>query len=162
MYGISKYPNTNNYLIVFKKYFKESFCEKCRNIYTDAQSKWCRSCQIDYLRQNFTSWTSENKRIDNFIQGMQLKINKPNDIMFEWISYNQFNNIKEIGKGGFAIVYSAIWEDGPLHYDWNKYTRESNQKVALKCLNNSQNITDEFLNEVISLIYIFNLNIFLS
>ena len=117
-------------------------------MYTDTQYKWCRPCQIGYLKLNFTNWTSENVRIDKFIQEMQLRINKPSDIIFEWIPYDQFINIKEIGKGGFAIVYSAIWKDGPLHCDWNKYTRESNQKVALKCLNNSQNITDEFLNEV--------------
>ena len=80
---------------------------------------------------------------------MQLKIDKYNDIVFEWIPYNQFSDIKEIGKGGFATVYSAIWKDGRLN--WNradKYTREPNNKVALKCLHNSQNITDEFLNEV--------------
>ena len=35
---------------------------------------------------------------------------------FEWIPYNQFGNIEEIGKGGFATVYSAIWKDGPLGY----------------------------------------------
>ncbi len=81
---------------------------------------------------------------------MQLKINTSLDIVFEWISYNQFDDIKEIGKGGFATVYSAIWKDGPLDYnkDYEKYTRISDIKVALKCLHNSQNITNEFLNEV--------------
>ncbi|GBB87358.1 hypothetical protein RclHR1_01380020 [Rhizophagus clarus] len=153
IYGISQHPNTNNYILVlheryFKKNFEEYYCIKCANIYTDTQYKWCKSCQIDYFQQNFTNWTSKNVRVDNFIREMQLKITKPTDIIFEWISYNQFSNIKEIGKGGFAIVYSAIWKDGPLYYDWNKYSRESNQRVALKCLNNSQNITDEFLNEV--------------
>lgn len=33
---------------------------------------------------------------------------------FEWISYDQFENIKEIGKGGFATIYSARWKDGYL------------------------------------------------
>ena len=81
---------------------------------------------------------------------MQLKINDSHDIVFEWIPYNQFSDIKEIGRGGFATVYSAIWKDGPLKYDEDdeEYTRESYQKVALKCLHNSQNITNEFLNEV--------------
>ena len=86
---------------------------------------------------------------------MQLKIEGPGSIVFEWIPYNQFNNIKVIGRGGFATVYSAIWKDGPLIYEYDngkyKYTRKSykaNKKVALKCLHNSQNITNEFLNEV--------------
>ena len=53
--------------------------------------------------------------------------------------------IKEIGRG-VATVYSAI----PLDYSrgTQKYIKPClNYKVALKCLHNSQNIT-EFLNEV--------------
>ena len=80
---------------------------------------------------------------------MQLKIDNYNDIIFEWIPYNQFNKIKEIGKGGFATVYSAIWKDGPLYYHNKKLRRLSaNKEVALKYLFNSQNITNKFLNEV--------------
>ena len=81
---------------------------------------------------------------------MQLKIDECNNIVFEWIPYNQFSDIKEIGRGGFATVYSAIWKDGPLEYEkYNKeYIRNANQLVTLKCLHNSQNITNEFLNEV--------------
>ncbi|CAB5308949.1 unnamed protein product [Rhizophagus irregularis] len=98
------------------------------------------------------AWASGNKKIDNFIQEMQLKINDYDDIVFEWISYDsQLNNIKEIGKGGFSTVYSAIWKDGPLEYDADKkiYTnRDSNRVIVLKCLHDSQNITDKFLNEV--------------
>ncbi|RGB36185.1 kinase-like domain-containing protein [Rhizophagus diaphanus] len=80
---------------------------------------------------------------------MQLKINDKFDTIFEWIPYNQFNKIEEIGKGGFATVYSAIWKDGPLFYK-EKFRRTSgNKKVALKYLfNSSQNIIDEFLNEI--------------
>ena len=78
---------------------------------------------------------------------MQLKFNKCGDIIFEWIPYNQFSDVKEIGIGDF-VTDSAIWKDGPLNYDEDKYTRKPNNKVALKCLHNSQNITDEFLYEV--------------
>ena len=81
---------------------------------------------------------------------MQLQINHKKDIIFEWIPYNQFDNIEEINKGNFATVYSAIWKDGPLYYDHNieEYSRKSDKKVALKCLHNSQSISSEFLNEV--------------
>jgi len=73
------------------------------------------------------------------------------NIVFEWIPYNQFSDIKEIGRGGFATVYSAIWKDGPLEWNYvDRYTRKSNKKVALKCLHNSQDITAEFLREVSS------------
>ena len=84
---------------------------------------------------------------------MQLKINKPRDLIVEWIPYSQFdeiNVIKEIGKQNLTTMYSAIWKDGPLQYISYKkeYSRKSNKKVALKCLHNSQNISSEFLNEV--------------
>jgi hypothetical protein len=78
---------------------------------------------------------------------MQSKIDSNNDIVFEWIPYDQFCNIKKIGKGGFSKVYSATWINGPLMYNGYKYIRNS-EMVALKCLNNSQNISSEFLNEV--------------
>ena len=137
-------------------------CRKCGEEYTDTYWNWCKPCQIDNLKGNFTNWTSGNKSIDNFIQEMQLKIDCPTDLVFEWVPYNQFSDLKEIGKGGFATVYSAIWKDGPLNYDDDKkeywkdghdddkkeYLRSQDKKVALKCLHNSQNITNEFLNEV--------------
>ena len=128
-------------------------CQNCGEEYAgymNKTSKWCKPCQIDNLKGNFTNWTSGNEKIDGFIQEMQLKIEQYDYIVFEWIPYDQFSDIKEIGRGGFATVYSAIWKDGPLEYDKvnKEYTRKSNYKVALKCLHNSQNITNELLNEV--------------
>ena len=79
---------------------------------------------------------------------MQLKRSSCRDITFEWVPYNQFNNIEEISKGDFATIYSAIWKNGPLYYDYDYYARKSNKKVTLKCLYSSQNLNDEFLNEV--------------
>src|SRR3954454_1042858 len=92
-------------------------CKKCgQYIYF----KWCKSCQINDLKNNFTNWTSGNENIDNSIQEMQLKIDSPSDIVFEWVPYSQFNNIKEIGNdNGLVKIYSAIWKDGPLKYDYN-------------------------------------------
>jgi hypothetical protein len=79
---------------------------------------------------------------------MQLKSDKHNDIVVEWISYNQFTNIKEISKDDFAIIYSAIWMEGPLQYDGKELKRIStNEKVSLKYLCNSQDING-ILNEV--------------
>ncbi|CAB5393784.1 unnamed protein product [Rhizophagus irregularis] len=145
MYGISKDPKTKNYIVVLENQYFEKYCAKC-----DKNNDWCEQCQTNDLRKNFVNWSSGNEKIDGLIQEMQLKINSPSNIIFEWIPYNQFNGIKEIGKGGFAIVYSAIWNDGPLKYDTNRkeYTRISGTTIALKCLDNSQSITDEFINEV--------------
>src|SRR5256885_13003307 len=121
-------------MILNDKYIEEH-CAKCDKSYTDIPYKWCKPCQINHLKENFTNWTSGNEKIDNFIQEIQLKIDDLEDIIFEWIPYNQFSDIKEIGKGGFATVYSAIWKNGQLKYNTmsKEYIRNSNHKVALKC-----------------------------
>jgi hypothetical protein len=54
----------------------------------------------------------------------------------DWISYEKFKDIKYLDKGGFGIIYKAIYED---------------KEVVLKCLNfiiNSDEKLNEFLNEV--------------
>jgi len=89
---------------------------------------------------------SGNIKIDKLIQEMQSKIYSKNDIVFEWIPYNQFNNIEEISKGDFATIYST-WNNGPLYHDNDEFKRKSYKKVALKCLHDSQMITKEFLND---------------
>ena len=121
-------------------------CKKCGQKYPYSYYKWCKTCDL----KNVTKWASGNKKIDALVQEMQLKINSPYIVVFEWIPYNQFDDIKEISKGDFATVYSAIWKDGPLLYNSYKqeYTRTTDKKVVLKCLYNSHNITNEFLDEV--------------
>ncbi|CAB5354885.1 unnamed protein product [Rhizophagus irregularis] len=61
----------------------------------------------------------------------------PDDIVFEWIPYGQFNDIKEIGNG----VATAVWEDGPLYC--GIWIRKSNKEVFLKCLCNVS-LSDQF------------------
>ncbi|GET57758.1 kinase-like domain-containing protein [Rhizophagus irregularis DAOM 181602=DAOM 197198] len=117
LYGISQNLVTGNYILV----------------------------QKDFI--NFANWTSKNEKIDDFIQERQLKVNNYNDIVFEWIPYNQFNEVEETGKNSLITVYSAIWKDGPYWHDDENYTRISNKKVALKCLHNSQESIDSFINE---------------
>ena len=127
-------------------------CEKCGEVYTYVEDRWCKPCQIDNLKKNFINWTSGNEVVDNYIQEKQQKegfydIDNPNSIILEWIPYNQLNDIKEINSD----LYSAIWKDGPLYFCFHKreYLRKSgNQKVILETLYNSQNITNETLNEV--------------
>ena len=121
--------------MVLQNGYYEYHCENCDEQYPNTKYKWCKSCQ-----------TSGNKQIDDFIQEKQLKINWNYDIGFELISYNQFDCIKEIGKSELITVYSAIWKDGPLNYDnkVDKWTRKSGKNVTLKCIHNSQNITNEF------------------
>ncbi|CAB5369455.1 unnamed protein product [Rhizophagus irregularis] len=150
IYGISQNPCTKDYIIVFEN----EFCSKCAK----SSYNWCKLCKINYLKESFTSWTNENENIDSLIQKMQIKVDEFIEknqyyefdyIVFEWIPYNQFSNIKEICKHNFTTLYSAKWKSGPLHYYKVKkeWIKESDKKVILKYLNCSQNFIDEFLNQ---------------
>ena len=79
-----------------------------------------------------------------------VKINDNEDIVFEWIPYNQFNEIKETGKNSNITVYSAIWKNGPLRkMSWcDNYIRNSSKKVTLICLHNLQESIDSLINKV--------------
>ena len=128
---------------------KNQYCEKCGEEFTDIDDKWCKPCQINYLKKNFINWASGNEVIDNFIQEMQLEINYSGNVIVEWIPYNQFDNIKEIVKDEFHKISSAIWENGPLNYDKYKMTykrnlRDRNKLVYLKCFNSQNNIVEYF------------------
>jgi serine/threonine protein kinase len=92
---------------------------------------------------------SGNKIIDDFIS-YTLTNNAEGKMMF--VPYDKFENIELIGEGGFSKVYKATWIDckvdsrwgtGTLNYFWNE-----SKTVALKKLNNSNNITSKELNEV--------------
>ncbi|CAB5377439.1 unnamed protein product [Rhizophagus irregularis] len=101
--------------------YGKTYCKNCGKKYGHIDHTWCKQCLI-----TATSINNRNEKIDDLIQEMQSRINSYLNIIFEWIPYNQFNYIKEI----------------------EICTRVSNKKVALKCLNNSQNAIDRFLNEV--------------
>ena len=80
--------------------------------------------------------TSGNSEVDKLIQESQLNAKNSSEKL-EWIEYDRFENIEYVAKGGFGTIYKAIWKD------------KEDRIVALKCLNNSKDITLEFLNEVI-------------
>jgi hypothetical protein len=157
IYGISRKPDTKDYLMVLSnKYFEEYFkgyCVKCGEMYKNTQHKWCRTCLLNYLKENFKNWTSGNEDIDKLVQDFQLKINDYRDIILEWIPYDRFDNIEEI-EIGFTTVCSAMWKDGQLKYDTSakKYQRNGNGIFTLKF---SQNTVEELINEVCKYIYIY-------
>ena len=72
----------------------------------------------------------------------------------EWIPYEKFEDIEYLAKGGFGTVHKAFWIDGYIEYwdiDQNKWNRDGSINIVLKCLNNSQNLNMDFLQEVCSL-----------
>ena len=104
----------------------------------------------ELLEQNFNKWTSGNEFIDRFIQEAQLNT-EHNDQILEWIPYNKLESVNYLDKGGFSTIYEATWLDGPIKKwdnDEKKWIRYKNRKVALKNLDKSSNLSNEFLNEV--------------
>ncbi|EXX76245.1 hypothetical protein RirG_034830 [Rhizophagus irregularis DAOM 197198w] len=75
----------------------------------------------------------------------------------EWIDFDQFELIENINKrGAFSSIYSAIWMEGPrwnLDEEAEVWTRNGPIKVILKRLDNSQNISQEFVNQVSNISY---------
>lgn len=80
---------------------------------------------------------SGNPEIDEFLRSTRFTGNT-----LHWISYDEFDDIQEIGKGGTATVFVADWRG---HYD--KRTNDT-MKVALKLLHNSENISRRFIDEL--------------
>ncbi|RIA80353.1 kinase-like domain-containing protein [Glomus cerebriforme] len=126
-------------------------CEECKQ--ENTWNKWCNTCNAKRFQQNFKNWSSGNDDIDKFIQHTQLSANYYRKVL-EWIPYDRFYNIEYIAKGGFGKVYRANWIDGFI-WDWDNKNknwgrRYPNRDVALKSLNNSKNVTLEFINEITS------------
>src|SRR5947208_4041153 len=78
---------------------------------------YCEFCVRDYLKANFSNWTSGNDDIDNLIQSRQLKALEPNGIV-EWIPYGNLQNINYLTKGGFSEIYTADWING-CYEEWD-------------------------------------------
>ena len=118
-------------------------CSDCKEPNTG--EAWCKKCDPGkFLKEGKTSGIPE---IDNFIYESQLKTENYHNNL-EWIPYDRFQDIKSIGEGGFANIFSAIWLDGEPILDFNNTKKRTKPiKVALKKLKNSKNM-EAFINEV--------------
>ena len=130
-----------------KEYYGK--CPTC-NRYNTAYS-WCQTCDTQLLTQG---WTSGNKTIDKLIKNKQLKATEyDNKYYLQWIPYDELKDIEKISEGGFSTIRKAAWTNGEKYIDYDKKKKTSKDMiVALKKLHNSQNISDEFLNEVNNLL----------
>src|SRR4051794_17975528 len=132
---------------------KEAYgiCGKCNEPGTGW--KWCKPCNAKRFTENLKNWTSGNKDIDEFIQQSQLNAVWLTKYL-EWIPLENFQDVTYITRGGFGKIYSAKWPEGYIRY-WDienqKWNRDANIKVALKSLDNSSDISTDFLNEVIKI-----------
>ncbi|GBC00572.1 hypothetical protein RclHR1_00390026 [Rhizophagus clarus] len=130
-------------------------CGECNKPGTGKE--WCQPCNAKRLKDNFKNWTSGNEIIDEFIQQSQLDAVCYLNYV-EWIPIEKFQNITYIAEGGFGKVYSAEWPEGHIEC-WdieNKIWRRCrNSKYALKSVNNSSDISSDFLNEIKSHLQIY-------
>ena len=114
---------------------------------------WCQPCNAKRFKENFKNWTSGNKDIDELIQYSQLNATYCFKCLV-WIPYEKFQDVTYIAKGGFGKIYSAKWPEGFIsgwdikNQRWNK---KSDRNVALKSLDNSSDVSTDFLNEVINI-----------
>ena len=134
-----------DYIILKRKYKFEAifskwlrYCIKNHGVCPDCKAPntgfaWYNKCDPGkFLKEGKTSGDPE---IDNFIYKSQLKtVHYDNNL--EWISYVRFQDIKPIGEGGFANIFSAIWLDGKSTFGKSKISTHP-IKVALKKLKNS-------------------------
>src|SRR6266498_838923 len=114
-------------------------CSRCDKPFTE--ELWCKECDPFRIVEG---WTSGNPDIDKFIKDTMYNARDNKGKFLEWVPFDRFTDIKEVGEGGFAKVYSAIWIDGKLEYEkedgsWRKKEPKPMMKVALKRLNGSQN-----------------------
>src|ERR1051325_9794754 len=124
---------------------------------------WCKECVPSCIIEG---WTSGNSEIDDFIKDTIYNPGRryARPIFLEWVAFDRFENVKQIGEGGFAKVYSATWIDGRAKYtrrsgNWKKLDPKP-KEVALKRLNGSQNISAKYLNEVfIYIVYFYLINV---
>ena len=90
-------------------------CENCNQ--ECLATLYCELCIRNYLKANFSNWSSGNDDIDNLIQDCQMKTLRPN-VIIEWIPYYNLQNIKYLTKGGCSEIYTADWIDG-RYFEWD-------------------------------------------
>ncbi|CAI2173804.1 19263_t:CDS:2 [Funneliformis geosporum] len=126
-----------------------SKCLDCAREQSSAE--WCKICEINAFKENYKNWKIDNIFIKNFIKHNQLNATKSADYL-EYIDIKQFDLVENTNKGGsFSTIFSAVWMEGP-RWIWDKeveqLTRNGPINVSLKRLNNPQNISKEYLNQV--------------
>ncbi|CAB4410600.1 unnamed protein product [Rhizophagus irregularis] len=135
---------------------EQSQCKKCKRISVIINSSV--KCDIDdFLLYNviLDNLDKLKKKIKSAtINKYFIPINILGNIFRErcgeikWIPYSQFTDVKEIAKGGYGIIYKAIW-------------LSNNETIVLKRFNNSKNIGKDFLNELKSLQHCIKNNLYL-
>ncbi|CAB4408562.1 unnamed protein product [Rhizophagus irregularis] len=133
-------------------------CENCNQ--KCLATLYCEYCVRNYLKYNFSNWTSGNNVIDNLIKNCQMETFIPSRII-EWIPYNNLENIKYLTKGGFSEIFTAKWIDGKYE-EWDskvqQLVRDGTHNVILKELKNFENASQSWFEEAKSHLTLSNKN----
>ncbi|KLL04845.1 MAG: hypothetical protein MRERV_1c097 [Mycoplasmataceae bacterium RV_VA103A] len=122
---------------------KYAFCQKCQQINTN--NNWCQSCADKNWQKNIENLTGKEV-IERFIERQREE--RYSDL--KWIPYEKFASIEHLADGGFSKIYKAKWQGKEGEWNSKKQKYENYKEVVLKFLNNSQNITLEFLSEIVN------------
>ena len=137
-----------------KVFFNEGTKRICENCNQECLATlYCEYCVRNYLKANFSNWTSGNDDIDNLIQKYQIESLEPGKVV-EWIPYNNLQNIKYLTKGGCSEIYTADWIDG-RYEEWDskeqQLIRLGKESVILKGLENVESANQSWFEEVCNL-----------
>ncbi|CAG8643761.1 4720_t:CDS:2 [Gigaspora margarita] len=110
---------------------------------------YCEECMRNFLKKEWTSWTSGNKLLDQLIKDFQILHPTPYNVV-EWIPYEKLTNIELMTINDAVSIYKADWPSGQWKI-WNqKFQRhfrfiESGQPTAvtLKMYNDHEKFFDE-------------------
>jgi hypothetical protein len=123
-------------------------CEICNK--KRLATLYCEYCIRNYLKKNFSNWTSGNGDVDDLIQKYQIGSFRPDNIV-EWIPYNNLQHIEHLTKGGFSEIYTAVWMDGKYEkwdFEGQQLKRLGDIKVVLKSIKNVENASQSWFEEV--------------
>ncbi|RGB40022.1 kinase-like domain-containing protein [Rhizophagus diaphanus] len=131
-------------------------CENCNQ--NCLATLYCEYCVRNYLKENFSNWTSGNDDIDNLIQKCQMESLTPDNIA-EWIPYENLENIKYLTKGGFSEIYTADRING-RYVEWDSEKKQLKRsrtfEVILKRLENVESANQSWFEEAKSHLSICN------
>jgi hypothetical protein len=135
-------------------------CENCKQ--KCLATLYCEYCVQNYLKANFSNWTSGNNDIDILIQKCQSEAFIPSNIV-EWIPYNNLENVEYLTEGGFSKIYTADWIGGKYE-EWNSEKQQLERMkrpgikdedlaatVILKELENIESASKNWFEEVCNL-----------
>ncbi|KAG9294338.1 hypothetical protein G9A89_001843 [Geosiphon pyriformis] len=79
------------------------------------------ACLFIFFEKHYENFSSDNKVVDEIIKN-PIYVPLNNELnYYSWIPWERLSNIKEIGRGGFGIIYQATLIDGLINSEGIKH-----------------------------------------